>query len=232
MVSNSTELARSGWTASASNSEGSLPPGNVLDNNNATRCGTGTQQASGQWFQVDLGSSHTFDRIVLDAGNSTDDFLRRYEIYATDNPSDLGTPLPTGAGITANGSSNGTGGGARGTPTTIYIAPQTKRYIRIVSKGSDSYYWWVIHELRVFNHSGTGVERGPNLITNPSFQADPGTQTPSGWNTWSSNSVNVDADYTETWGSRDGSLHGTHWKQNSSYDVYTYPLHNPWEGVG
>ena len=156
VASNSVELSRSGWTASASNSEGSLPPGNVLDNNNATRWGTGTQQASGQWFQVDLGSSQTFDRIVLDAGNSTDDFLRRYEVYATNDLNNLGTPLVTGAGIATNGSSYGTGGGTRDTPTTIYLAPQTKRYIRVVSKGSDSYYWWVIHELRVFNHGGGG----------------------------------------------------------------------------
>jgi xylan 1,4-beta-xylosidase len=152
VTSNSTELSRTGWTASASNSSSSNPPSSALDNNGGTRWATGTRQASGQWFQVDLGASRTFDRIVLDAGGSKTDFPRRYEVYATDNPSTLGSPLVTGAGIAVNGSTYGTGGGVSGSATTIYFAPQTKRYIRVVIKTGAGENWWGINEFRVYKH--------------------------------------------------------------------------------
>lgn len=216
VASNSTELARSGWTASASNSNASDQPNGAIDDDANSRWAAGTPQQPGQWFQVDLGTSKTFDKITLELGGSPDDYPRRYEVYASNDPNNLGTPLVTGAGIAVNGGSNGTGGGVRGAATTITFAPQTKRYVRIVQKGSDSYWWWGVSNFRLYNHTSSA-----NLITNPSFQADGGTQTPSGWSTWSSTGTHADADYTETWGSRDGTLHGTHYKK-SAYDVYTF----------
>jgi len=61
---------------------------------------------------------------------------------------------------------------------------------------------------------------GANQITNPSFDDDGSTQTPSGWSTWG----DADADYTEADDSRDGSLAGTHWRPFGSYSVYTYQV--------
>jgi hypothetical protein len=63
---------------------------------------------------------------------------------------------------------------------------------------------------------------GPNLISNPSFDAENyDTQTPSGWSEWS-DLGGVNASYTEGWGgTSSGARHGTHW-MNSAYRVYTY----------
>lgn len=164
ITSNSAELSRSGWTASASNSYSADPASNALDSNGGTRWSTGGNQANGQWFQVDLGSSKTFDRIVLDGSGSKSDFPRRYEVYATNDPASLGSPLVTGAGIAINGSSYGTGGGVSGSSTTVYFAPQTKRYIRVVQKGSAS-NWWGINEFRVYNHGGGSTGGTNSAIT-------------------------------------------------------------------
>jgi len=48
-------LNRTIWVASSSTS-GSDDPDNALDGNLNTRWSTGTSQANGQWFQVDMGS--------------------------------------------------------------------------------------------------------------------------------------------------------------------------------
>jgi xylan 1,4-beta-xylosidase len=170
VTSNSAELSRSGWTASASASASGNAPGNALDGNGSSRWATGAAQTSGQWFQVDMGSTRTFDRIVLDAGGSLSDFPRRYEVYTTNDPNNLDAPLVTDAGIGLNGSVHGTGGGVAGAPTTITFAPQTKRYIRIVQKGSvTNGNWWGINELRVYSH-GSGAPSA-NLLSNPGFEA-------------------------------------------------------------
>jgi hypothetical protein len=154
LVSNSVELSRNGWTASASGSYGTDLPAYALDNNLSTRWASGSAQSPGQWFQIDLGASRSFDRIVLDPDGSTRDFVRRYEVYASDDPNNFGAPLPTGAGIAVNGSSYGSGGGRAGEATTIYLAPQTRRYLRIVQRGSANDAWWGINELRLYTHSG------------------------------------------------------------------------------
>lgn len=91
-------------------------------------------QSSGQWFQLDLGSATTFQRLVLDSTNSPNDYPRGYAVYVSDNGSNWGSPVATGAGS--------------GPVTTITLsAAVTKRYVRIVQTGSDPYWWWSIHEL-------------------------------------------------------------------------------------
>jgi hypothetical protein len=68
-------------------------------------------------------------------------------------------------------------------------------------------------------------EMAPNLIVNSSFEADlAGTQTPSGWSTWSRAGQDY-ADYTEAYGdAHSGNFHGTHWAASSFYDVFTYQV--------
>jgi hypothetical protein len=67
--------------------------------------------------------------------------------------------------------------------------------------------------------SGT---QGPNLVANPSFDAENyDTQNPSGWSEWSDR-AGVNSSYTETTGgSASGSRHLTHWN-NVAYRIYTY----------
>jgi hypothetical protein len=65
---------------------------------------------------------------------------------------------------------------------------------------------------------------GPNLISNPSFDAENyDTQTPSGWSE-ASDLGGINASYSEAYGgSASGARHGTHW-MNSAYRVYTYQV--------
>jgi sialate O-acetylesterase len=128
-------LNRSGWQASASSSGGSDPVSNALDGNNGTRWSTGAGQANGQWFQVDMGSVKTFQRVVLDASGSDGDYPRGYQVQVSNDGVNWGSPVATGAGSSAI--------------TTINFTPQTARYIRVTQTGSNS-GWWSIHEFNVY----------------------------------------------------------------------------------
>jgi hypothetical protein len=76
---------------------------------------------------------------------------------------------------------------------------------------------------------GSTTGPGPNLVSNPSFDAEAfDTQTPSGWSeaqydaNWAS--VAANASYTESYGgSASGVRHGTHWS-SSAYRAYTYQV--------
>ena len=62
---------------------------------------------------------------------------------------------------------------------------------------------------------------GPNLVTNPGFEAEQNfTQTPSGWGEWSG--VTNDAGFSESYGgTHGGNYHGTHWR-DFDYNMYSY----------
>lgn len=62
---------------------------------------------------------------------------------------------------------------------------------------------------------------GPNLVTNPGFEANAATQTPTGWSEWS-NKGGVGSGYTET-GGNSGSYRGVHWN-SAAYNMYTYQI--------
>jgi hypothetical protein len=133
-----TQLSRAGWVASASATEPGGSPANALDGNLATRWSTGAPQAAGQWFQVDLGAARTFQKIVLDASNSPNDYPRGYAVYVSDNGTDWSS---------LSAVATGSGGGA---VTTITLrAAVTKRYVRVVQTGSAP-NWWSIDEFNLF----------------------------------------------------------------------------------
>jgi hypothetical protein len=128
---------------SASASSGSHPPANAGDDNIATRWGSGTAQASGQWFQLDLGSgtTNTLGRLILDPGASTDDYPRTYQVNVSNDGIAWGNTVVAGSG-------NPSG------ITTINLSPQTVRYVKITQTGSDP-HWWSIYEL---NAVGTPMQ--------------------------------------------------------------------------
>lgn len=147
------------WVASSSTS-GSDSPGNALDGNLSTRWSTGTSQAPGQWFQVDLGAVSTFNKLVLNSVNSANDYPRGYQVFVSNDGVNWGSSLATGVG------SSGT--------TTITFSPQGARYIRIIQTGSASGTFWSIHEFNVF---GTAPFT-PTSLTANAF----GTQANLFWN--------------------------------------------------
>jgi hypothetical protein len=120
----------------SSSTTGSDQPDNALDGDLSTRWSTGTSQANGQWFQVDMGTTNIFNKLVLNSANSPNDYPRGYQVFVSNDGVNWTGPVATGAG-------------AVGT-TTINFATQAARYIRIVQTGSVSGTFWSIHEFNVF----------------------------------------------------------------------------------
>ncbi|MEU1106832.1 discoidin domain-containing protein [Streptomyces tibetensis] len=132
-------LPRDGWQASASASSSDDPPSKAIDGDATTRWSLGHGMQPGDWFQVDLGSTQTFDQLVLDTSASSGDFVRQYEVYASDDGTSWGKAIAIGPGSTV----------ARILlPTTT-----TARYIRVVNKASSG-SWWSIHDISVFASDG------------------------------------------------------------------------------
>lgn len=127
-------LDRTGWTFTASSAQGEVA--NVADGNIATRWSSGSLQAPGMYFQIDFGQPQTFGRIelALDASQPFD-YPRGYEVYASNDPANLGAPIASGVGQQL---------------TSIVVPATTARYVRIVQTGSDAARWWSIYELNVF----------------------------------------------------------------------------------
>jgi hypothetical protein len=134
------------WVASSSTT-GSDSPGNALDGNLNTRWSTGTSQVSNQWFQVDMGSAATFNKVVLNCINSPSDYPRGYLVNISMDGVHWGAPVASGAGTSAI--------------TTITFAPKAARYIRVTQTGSVGGLFWSIDEFNVF---GTA----PTIPANPS----------------------------------------------------------------
>lgn len=107
----------------------------AIDGDPATRWDTGTQQAPGQWFQVDLGWEKTVTKITLDSAGSAGDYPRGYEVFVSNNPDEPGKAVATGTGSTP--------------VVEIAVEPVKGRYVRIVQTGETDGMFWSIHELRV-----------------------------------------------------------------------------------
>ena len=73
-------MARAGWAVTASVGAG---PTGATDGNWSTRWTTGTPALSGQWYRLDLGSTQTFSRIVLDATGDANDYPPGYDVYVS-----------------------------------------------------------------------------------------------------------------------------------------------------
>ncbi|MBB3114499.1 O-glycosyl hydrolase [Paenibacillus phyllosphaerae] len=137
-------LPRNGWTATASSTNGSDTASQALDGSSSTRWANGTAQTADQWFQVDMGSAHTFNKISLDAGPNSGDQLRQYSVYASNDGVNWGTPIASGTGI--------------GQDVQIYVPSRTARYLKVTQNGSDS-NWWSIAEFRVYQAAPTLIDR-------------------------------------------------------------------------
>lgn len=134
-----TELDDTNWSLSASTNVGEVY--NAIDGDDGTRWTTHRQvQQNGQTFLVDFNDTLSFDRIVLDSANSSNDQPRGYSIHVSDNGSDWGSSIASG-----EGDSDGV--------TVIDFADQNARFIRITQTGSATRNWWSIHELSVFANS-------------------------------------------------------------------------------
>ena len=136
-----TPLDQSGWSVTASSNAGAdQMPAQAIDGNLSTRWSTGISQANGQYFQIDLGSSQSFSKLVLDATNSPNDYPAGYAVYVSNDGQNWGSAIASGSGSSA--------------VTTISFSTVAARYIKIVQTGSSG-WWWSIHELNVYASTST-----------------------------------------------------------------------------
>jgi hypothetical protein len=127
------QLPRAGWTFAASNNAGAAAQ--AIDGSVTTRWATQQTQRPGQFFQIDLGSVQTFDRIVLNTNYNPQDFPRVYAVSLSDDGSSWRGPVASGPGSTI---------------TDIVLAKQNARFIRIDQNGSDGTNWWSIEDLTIY----------------------------------------------------------------------------------
>lgn len=127
-------LTRTAWTGTASSSGPGTTPAGAIDGNAATRWTTGAAQTSGQWYQVDMGSTQTFNEVVLDAGTFTGDYPRGYQVQVSSDGTNW-TTVATGTGSTQ--------------AVLVQFPVQVARYLKITQTGTAS-NWWSIQELNVY----------------------------------------------------------------------------------
>ena len=133
------ELDNSNWNLSSSINSNDLY--NAIDDDLNSRWTTTSQtQRDGQFFEIDLNTATSFDRIVLNSAKSDDDQPRAYEVYVSNDGNNWGTAIINGAG-----DSNGI--------TDITFTDQSARFIRIEQNGSSNRHWWSIHEVQIFANS-------------------------------------------------------------------------------
>ena len=146
-------LPRWNWAASASSTENNGSPDYAIDGNINTRWSTGASQTSGQWFQADMGSPNTFHGLILDAASSSSDYPRGYQVNISNDGTNWGSPIATGAGSAV---------------TTILFGNQTARFVRVTQTTSSvTTLWWSIHE---FNALG-GVPAAPSPLSGNSISS-------------------------------------------------------------
>src|SRR5258708_16834276 len=136
----SQRLSHNGWAATASVSGSGLVPANALDGNALTRWSTGQPQASGQWFQVDLGSARSFSRIVMDS--AAGEFPRGYEVYVSNDGTSWGRPI-----VIVSGTSQS---------IALNFPAQMARYIKVLQTGSAANSWSLI-EFNLYSGGTTGM---------------------------------------------------------------------------
>ncbi|WP_151733154.1 discoidin domain-containing protein [Paenibacillus tengchongensis] len=128
-------LDRSAWKVSANLNGENMYPTNAIDGDKRTRWDTGKHQASGEYFQIDLGAAHTIEAIELDYSLSSYDYPRGYEVYISDNATDWKRIASGKGGLNQ---------------TRIDFKPVSTRYVLIKQTGAGGNYW-SIQELQVYS---------------------------------------------------------------------------------
>jgi F5/8 type C domain len=142
-----TQLTETGWTASSNTSSGAGDaPANAIDGNLSTRFSSDADQASGMYFQVNMGSAQTFNQIEMNSGGSAGDYARGYNVEVSANGTTF-TSVATGTGTSS--------------PETVTFSQQTAQYIRVVLTAGVTTNWWSIAEFTVYTGSGGGGGSGP-----------------------------------------------------------------------
>ncbi|YCM43842.1 discoidin domain-containing protein [Verrucomicrobiaceae bacterium 227] len=121
------------WKLTSSHGEGSL--GSAIDRDLNSRYTTSATQTPGMWVQIELPREATISALTLDAGNSTRDYPRGYEVTVSNDGKKWSKPVAKGKG--------------NGALTQIKLPDTKARFIRITQTGKDGGLYWSIHELKI-----------------------------------------------------------------------------------
>lgn len=134
-----TKLDPTGWEATVFGeyTDGGWTKDKLFDGKTGmdNRWASGALQEPGQSISVDMKSPRTFNQIVMITDASDGGYARGYKIYVSNDGTNWGNPIVTGAG--QNGS------------TTEVFSTQTAQYFKIELTESWGGGWWNIHELEV-----------------------------------------------------------------------------------
>ena len=155
-------LDRSNWVVTASQSRRGEGANSAIDANSETRWSTGAMQASGMYFQIDLGSVEDIDSIVLDSGPEATDYPRGYEVLVSDDGVNFSRTIASGT--------------PAGRTTTINFPAVATRYLRIVQTGSDVSRWWSIYEINVSSAEDTTSGGTSTLLDRGAWSATASSQ--------------------------------------------------------
>jgi len=126
-------IIRTGWEATASHNNGNANL--AIDGDEESRWDSGEFQTPGEWFSVDMKQPNKFNKIILDASESSSDFPAGYTVYTSDDGIEWGEAVVSGKG--------------NGAITIITIPTTTAQYIKIEQTGSKGSSYWSIHEFYV-----------------------------------------------------------------------------------
>jgi hypothetical protein len=150
-------INRKGWVAYSSTASPNAPEGtaSALDNDPATRWGSGAAMSQGMWFLLDMGYPRTFDEITIDATGSGSDFPLRLKVFAGNDTANLKTPIVTDSGSMVN----------------VIKLPEavTAQYIKLVVDEGQGGSWWSIHELNVRSAASTSIAQPNVKLTSAGF---------------------------------------------------------------
>jgi hypothetical protein len=137
-----TLLSETGWVASSNtNSSSGDAPQNAISGDTGARFSSDAAQASGMYWQVNMGSAQTFNQIEMDSGGYTTDYARGYNIEVSTDGTTF-TSVDTDTGTSS--------------PETVTFATQTAQYIRVVLTQAVSPYWWSMVNFTVYSSSSSG----------------------------------------------------------------------------
>ena len=163
-------LERSNWSLSTNRNE--ADSFSAIDGDTRSRWTTRQSQRDGQYFEINLNDTVSFDRIILDSNRSSNDYPRAYEVQVSNDGSSWDT-------IAASSSDTDS-------ETVIDFSQQTASQVRIEQNGSDNRFWWSIHEVTLLLLLDDDNNSGDN-----SGDADSDFSDSSTWSLSASNSRNL-----------------------------------------
>ena len=155
-------LPKMSWKGRASNGAEDLDA--TFDRNDITRWEFHEAQHPGMWVQLDLGAPRAFSRVEISTPYSPD-WTRAYEVYAFDNPDNIGAPIAKGEG--------------KPDLLSIEVPRTTARYLRIVNTGNATVQW-SLNEISLFDKApGAGAKTAaPRVLPAPQMLVSRGLDDP------------------------------------------------------